>query len=265
MQIVKSPHFTDTGSKGRPIDLVVIHTMEMDERGDTAETCAKWFQNPTAKVSAHYCVDNNSEVMCVEEADVAWCAPGANHNGVHIEHAGRARQDKVGWSDVYSQTMLDRSVIIGAGICKRHSIPPTFLLAPDLVAQKRGITTHWQVSRAFGLSSHWDPGVSFPIEEYVLDVKRVLGAIEADPLKDASQYPTLQTGDVGWKVKQAQRLLNHAHQNIPADGKYGIWTFRAVVGFQKHVGLKPTGAIGVATWRALWAHRYLLGDERPGH
>ena len=52
---VESPNVTKTG--GRTIDLIVIHTMEMDEKGDTAEHCALWFKNPAAKVSAHYCVD----------------------------------------------------------------------------------------------------------------------------------------------------------------------------------------------------------------
>jgi N-acetyl-anhydromuramyl-L-alanine amidase AmpD len=263
MQKILSPHFTR--AVNRPIDLVVIHTMEMDEKGSTAEDCARWFRNPEARVSAHYCVDNNSEVQCVLEEDVAWCAPGANHNGIHIEHAGRARQTREDWRDPYSQTMLDRSAIMCADICRRHKIPLTFLLAPDLVAQRRGITTHWQVSRAFGLSSHWDPGLNFPIEDYVADVKKILGSVNGPDVKDSSQYPTLEVGAVGWKVAQAQRLLNHAHQKIPEDGKFGKWMHRGVVAFQRHVGLNPTGAIGKATWRALWAHRYLEGPERPGH
>ena len=87
---VESPHVTNTG--GRQIDLIVIHTMEMDEKGDTAERCAQWFRNPGARVSAHYCVDADSIVQCVRDQDVAWHAPGANHDGIGIEHAGRAKQ-----------------------------------------------------------------------------------------------------------------------------------------------------------------------------
>ncbi len=264
MQQILSPHITKVTN--RPIDLLVIHTMEMPEKGTTAESCAAWFRNPSSKVSAHYTVDNNSEVQCVLEKDVSWTAPGANHNGVHIEHAGYAKQTANDWLDVYSQAMLDRSIDLAADICKRNKIPARFLLAPDLVAQKRGITTHYQVSRAFGLSAHWDPGLSFPFEEYTLNIKEAMGGTgEGSPDKGESQYPTLKTGDKGWKVKQAQRLLNAAHQNIPVDGNFGKWTYRGVRAFQAHVGLKPTGAIGVATWRALWAHRYLLADERPGH
>ncbi len=72
---VESPNVTKTG--GRKIDLIVIHTMEMEEKGDTAEHCALWFRNPAAKVSAHYCVDADSIVQCVRDQDVAWHAPGS--------------------------------------------------------------------------------------------------------------------------------------------------------------------------------------------
>ena len=103
---VESPNVTKTG--GRTIDLIVIHTMEMDEKGDTAEHCALWFKNPAAKVSAHYCVDADSIVQCVRDQDVAWHAPGANHDGIGIEHAGRAKQTGRDWSDAYSVAMLQR-------------------------------------------------------------------------------------------------------------------------------------------------------------
>ena len=89
---VASPHVNHTS--GRRIDLIVVHTMEMDEKGSTAESCASWFQNPAAGVSAHYCVDADSIVQCVKEEDVAWHAPGANHDGIGIEHAGRREADR---------------------------------------------------------------------------------------------------------------------------------------------------------------------------
>ena len=111
---VESPHINRT--EGRAIDLIVIHTMEMDEKGETAENCAQWFRNPGAEVSAHYCVDANSIVQCVRDQDVAWAAPGANRDGLQIEHAGRAKQTGRDWSDAYSTAMLERSATLVAGI-----------------------------------------------------------------------------------------------------------------------------------------------------
>ena len=157
---VESPNVTKTG--GRTIDLIVIHTMEMDEKGDTAEHCALWFRNPAAKVSAHYCVDANSIVQCVRDQDIGWHAPGANHDGIGIEHAGRAKQTGRDWSDAYSVAMLERSAALVADLCKKYSIPVTWLYAADLRAGKRGITTHDAVSKAFKRGSHWDPGHGLP-------------------------------------------------------------------------------------------------------
>ena len=77
-----------TRGRSNPIDVIVIHTMESPEKPDTAESVAAWFAAATApQASAHYCIDANSIVECVRDTDVAWHAPGANHNGL-----GRARR-----------------------------------------------------------------------------------------------------------------------------------------------------------------------------
>ena len=80
---VESPNFTS--ASGRAIDVVVIHTMEISERADAAEICARWFQSPVSEVSAHYCVDADSLVQCVREKDVAWHARGGNANSIGVE------------------------------------------------------------------------------------------------------------------------------------------------------------------------------------
>lgn len=174
-KFIGSPNFTPATNRG--IDLVVIHTIESAEKGDSAESCARWFQSAAAKVSAHYCVDNNSIVQCVKQKDVAWCAPGANHNGIHIEHAGRARQSPAEWRDDYSVDMLIRSAEISAEICRRYSIPVQYLGAAGVKRGLRGITTHAAVSLAFKKSNHTDPGRNFPIVPYIQLVKAMKGLI----------------------------------------------------------------------------------------
>lgn len=248
-----SPNFTP--ASGRPIDLVVVHTMEIAEKGTTAETCAAFFAKSSARVSAHYCVDSNSVVRCVREKDVAWAAPGANHDGVQLEHAGYARQTAAEWDDKFSRDMLTLSAELASGICKRHNIPVRFILAPGLAAGLRGITTHLQVSRAFGLSHHWDPGYNFPMERYLSQVRKF--GVPTRARVEKTPEPTLRIGDKGWKVAQAERLLNNAHQTIVADGVFDEWTENAVLGFQRRYGLRPDGVIGQLTWRALWSYRYL--------
>ena len=97
---VESPNFTP--ATRRAIDVVVMHTMEIRERPDAAEICARWFATPVSQVSAHYCVDANSVVQCVREKDIAWHARGGNTSSVGVELAGFARQTSAEWADRYS-------------------------------------------------------------------------------------------------------------------------------------------------------------------
>lgn len=253
---VESPHVTKTG--GRQIDLIVIHTMEMDEKGDTAERCAQWFRNPGARVSAHYCVDADSIVQCVRDQDVAWHAPGANHDGIGIEHAGRAKQTGRDWSDAYSVAMLDRSAGLAADLCRKYRIPVTWLYAADLQAGKRGITTHDAVSKAFKRGSHWDPGTGFPVDRYLAAVRAGLGdtARRRRPAPLQKSPPLLRLGSEGWQVKRLQRMLR-ARDLYPApakiDGDFGEITEAGVKAFQELNSLEPDGIVGPLTWQALAA------------
>ena len=54
-----------------------------------------------------------------------------------------------------------------AEVCARHRVPVRRLRAADLIAGRRGITGHADVSRAFGKSDHWDPGTGFPWQRFV--------------------------------------------------------------------------------------------------
>jgi N-acetyl-anhydromuramyl-L-alanine amidase AmpD len=249
---VESPHVTRTG--GRRIDLIVIHTMEMDEKGETAENCAQWFRNPIAKVSAHYCVDADTIVQCVRDEDVAWAAPGANNNGIQVEHAGRAKQTGREWADPYSTAMLDRSAALVAELCRKHAIPAVWLYAADLKAGRRGITTHKAVSDAFKRSTHWDPGPGFPVEGFLARVRAALGEAGEPPKPIKAPPSVLERGATGWQVKRLQRLLRqHGLFPEPAevDGRFGEITLAAVKAFQQLNDLTPEGIVGPLTWHAL--------------
>lgn len=246
-------------TKGRSnhIDVLVIHTMESPEKPDTAESVANWFAGSTApQASAHYCIDSNSVVQCVHDTDVAWHAPGANHNGIGFEHAGRAAQTKADWSDDYSTKMLDLSAQLVAEKCTKYGIPAVWLSSADLIAGKRGITGHVQVSDAFKRSDHRDPGTTFPVEAYLALVKSHLGdpVAEPQPVKAATQNPTLKSGEKGYQVKRLQRLLaQHGFDPGAADGTFGAKTEAAVKKAQKAHKLTADGVAGPLTWHALLA------------
>ena len=69
--------------------------------------------------------------------------------------------------------MLERAAPLVAAVCRRQRIPARWPVAEDLVAGRRGLTGHSEVSSAFAKSDHWDPGDGFPVEAFV-DRVRVL-------------------------------------------------------------------------------------------
>jgi N-acetyl-anhydromuramyl-L-alanine amidase AmpD len=166
---VESPNATR--GRGRRVDTVVIHTMEIPERDDAAMACAAWFADSSSEVSAHYCVDRDRIVQCVREEDVAWHARGGNTTSIGVELAGTARQGAEEWADPYSAAVLRRAAVLVADLCRRHDVPVRRITADELRAGARGLTGHVDVSLAFGKSDHWDPGPAFPWDVFLRRVR----------------------------------------------------------------------------------------------
>lgn len=163
---VKAKHFTKVANK-RGIRLIVIHSMEAPEKGATAENVAKYFHNTVRQASAHICVDSDSIIQCVLDNDVAWAAPGANKDGIHIEMAGFAKQTKAEWLDPYSTLVLENAADAAAQYCLKYEIPPVRLSNTQLEDKvSKGIVSHSQVTEVFKLGDHTDPGKNFPWEYF---------------------------------------------------------------------------------------------------
>lgn len=57
----------------RQIKYIVIHyTTSRSSTKGSAKSSRDWFNNPNAQASAHYCVDDDSIIQCVEDKDSAW-------------------------------------------------------------------------------------------------------------------------------------------------------------------------------------------------
>ena len=175
--IAVSPNFSNSGSYDRKSKWVVLHTMETGENSSIAENIgAGWFTNPNAQASAHYCVDDNSIVQCVNEGDYAWASgPTGNLNGIQIEMAGRAAQSRADWLDDYSRAMLERTAALTADICNRHGIPVRGLTDEQVARGEAGITTHAALARVFRETDHSDPGPDFPWDFFMERVQAHAG------------------------------------------------------------------------------------------
>ena len=166
MAYVTPKHYYPT--RNRPLRLIVMHTMESPEAGDTAESVANWFAGPTSPVaSAHACIDNDSVVLCLPPTATAFAAPGCNADGYQIELAGRAGQGAAGWADAYSQAELQLAAAHARSIAQANGIPLRHLSNAELAAGQSGFIGHDQASQVYGGSDHWDPGPDFPWDQYM--------------------------------------------------------------------------------------------------
>lgn len=175
---VAAKHFT-VPSKPRVVKLIVLHTMEAAEKGETAEAVAKFFAKGDRRASAHLCVDNNSVIQCVEDKHIAWGAKGANQNGLHVEMAGSFRQTADQWADAFSQDTLKLTAAVVARLCIDHGLPAVKITTAQLKAGERGIVGHDQVVEAFPdgqvAAEHQDPGKHFPWSLFMNEVWLAIG------------------------------------------------------------------------------------------
>lgn len=161
---VRARNFRVAARPASSILWLVIHSMEAAEKPNTAENVATWFAGAGAPMaSAHYCIDSDSVVQCVALKDVAFAAPGSNAEGIHIELAGYARQTEAEWLDEYSAPMLGRVAGLLAHLSELYGIPLEYVGVDGLQARQKGVTTHFDVSKAFKKSDHQDPGKGFPM------------------------------------------------------------------------------------------------------
>ena len=131
--------------KGRSssIDLIVIHTMEGSLNGSVS-----WFQNPDAKVSAHYLVGKNGDIVqMVKDEDTAWHCIGVNSRSIGIEHEGYESFGN------FPVQMLEASAKLVSSLCKGHKIP----------IDRRHIMGHNEVPN----NNHKDPGKFWDWDVYM--------------------------------------------------------------------------------------------------
>jgi N-acetyl-anhydromuramyl-L-alanine amidase AmpD len=251
----QAKHYKNVGGI-RKIDLIVIHDMEAPEKGTTAETIANMFHVGNVVASAHYCIDCDSIVQCVNDMDVAYHAPGANSNGIGLEHAGYARQSTAEWQDEFSLKMLHISAKLTAELCVKYKIPAVWLSSADLLAGKRGITSHVNVNGAFHKSSHTDPGVNFPKDLYIKLVWEALAAMNAvknppTPTPPKQLKPVLKLGSKGTAVVEWQQKMNRlaGRQVLKVDGDFGGTSEKATRDFQTWNKVKsPLGVVDQNSW-----------------
>jgi N-acetyl-anhydromuramyl-L-alanine amidase AmpD len=167
---IKARFFRPFSAGQRPVRLIVIHTMEVPERDGIAKDIANDFANrpETNQASAHLCIDNKEIFQSVKDNDIAFAAPGANQDGIHLELAARAAQTAEDWQDAYSTAVLENAANVAAQYCLKYEIPVQHLTNAELADLKtKGFVGHVQVTDVFKKSDHKDPGAAFPWDSFL--------------------------------------------------------------------------------------------------
>lgn len=147
-------HTVSDRPRAHPVDFVVVHVTE-----ETFADTRRIFQDPRAKVSAHYLVGSadGRVAQFVREKDIAWHAGNWDYNtrSIGIEHEG--------WPDrpeYFTDALYDASARLAAAVCHRYGIPVT----------RDRVIGHSEVPGA----THTDPGTHWDWDRYLDLVARQL-------------------------------------------------------------------------------------------
>jgi N-acetyl-anhydromuramyl-L-alanine amidase AmpD len=168
---IQAKHFS-AGRGGKPIRIIVIHTMETPETEGRAHQVANWFAGATApQASAHYCVDDKEVIQSVKDEDTAWAVDDfpLNQQSISIELAGSASQTVAQWDDTYSKDEMEHLVELSKTLAKKYGIPAVHLTTAQILDGKsKGFAYHSDITVAKKIAGgHTDPGKNFPLAGFL--------------------------------------------------------------------------------------------------
>jgi N-acetylmuramoyl-L-alanine amidase CwlA len=169
----EGPPSKSSGKGNKPIRRIVIHSTVSPTVEGGARKIAGYFRSREAGGSAHYVIDPGEVVQSAYDDVIAWHAPPNPHTlGLEMCDQPDARTG-IRWRGKDHERMLRRTAKLTAELCLANTIPVRFVTAAMMRRDPnvKGITTHAETSKAFGQSTHWDPG-KWPRARFVLYVRQ---------------------------------------------------------------------------------------------
>lgn len=150
---------------------IAIHNTSNDA---SAENEASYAKRRTDGVSSHYYVDSNSIIQSLDTKHKAWHAGSGMGNtyGIAYEITGtnsKSRQwylDNVAWDLLAKQIATDMKLW---NISNKH-----LTISQMNDGRSTGIVTHDDMRRAWGGTTHTDPGGNFPLDHLINKVNQYL-------------------------------------------------------------------------------------------
>ncbi|MEU8086340.1 N-acetylmuramoyl-L-alanine amidase [Micromonospora sp. NPDC049101] len=258
-----------SGNSGATKIYIAIHNTSNDA---TPKGEAQYAKNRTDSVSSHFYADPKTVIQSLDTSRDAW------HAGSKTGNTRAIAWELVGgnsWSEAYWRSVIDRIAPVMAEVCRVHKITPRFLTTAQAKDGKTsGFVTHDDMRKAWGGTTHTDPGPNFPRAYLVAAVlKHLTGNAPTAPIppvkptppkppvkpapvtdwtvKLIMALPMVKKGSKGQIVKNVQGLCNAHGARLAIDGDFGKATDGYVRVFQKSRGLAVDGEVGPKTYTAL--------------
>ena len=247
-RVVPSPNHE--ARRAGPCDILLLHYTGMQSSHAALDRLC----DPVAKVSSHYMIFENGEVVQMvpesqraHHAGVSFWAGDTDINsrsiGIEIGNPGH----EWGYTD-YPARQIDAVIALCRDIIKRRKIPPQYVLAHSDIAPTR----------------KQDPGEKFPWAQ-LYEAGIGLWVKPAPITAEGSPSTSLKAGDKGDAVSTLQKQLAQYGYGVPTTGEYDELTKAVVTAFQLHY--RPARVDGIAdgsthtTLRALLAARAMLSKS----
>jgi len=231
-----SPNFNERPQPAT-IDILVLHYTGME----SGKAAIDRLCDPASKVSAHYVVEENGDVLrLVDEEMRAWHAGVASWAGINDVNGRSIGIEIVNGghdfgSPAYPDIQMQAVERLSQEILSRHSIMPRSVVAHSDIAPERKA----------------DPGEWF---DWARLARAGVGVwVDPVPVVDG---PLLKLGDRGDPVSELQFQLANYGYGIEVLGVYDVKTEAVVRAFQRH--FRPERVDGVADLSTIATLRLLL-------
>lgn len=153
-----------SGRDGNSVQYIVVHYTAGSEGPTAAMDGALYDARRTDGTSTHYFVDRGQVVQCVETWNRANAAFSiGNRRGIQYELCG-TQQTRAQWLDPTSDATITNAARQIARDCKKYGLPVQKIGPSQMNAGVKGICGHADVTLAYGLGDHMDPGTEFPYD-----------------------------------------------------------------------------------------------------
>lgn len=247
MRDAPSPNFDD---RRHPVNMLVLHYTGMENGALALER----LRDPEAKVSSHYLVFENGEIIrMVPETLRAWHAGAGSWQGdddlnsrsigIEIVNGGHDFRGKGGALPDYPEVQVEAVLALCKSIMKRHEIPMSRIVGHSDIAPARKT----------------DPGEHFPWERFA---KAGVGVWPTQPDPDGLMGKGVEAGDDGAAVERLQKAFAEIGYGISLTGKLDAQTMTIVRAFQRRfVQDRISGLVDLKTAALVEAVRSLYASS----